>query len=57
MNQNLLKQRVVEFIGTFALIFVGVCAIRNNDLAAGVSLLGVALAGLIYRRFLIKESK
>jgi len=44
MNQNLLKQCMAEFIGTFALIFVGVCAIHNDNPAAGVGLLGVALA-------------
>jgi MIP family channel proteins len=44
MNPNLLKQCVAEFIGTFALIFIGVGAIHNNEPAAGVGLLGVALA-------------
>ena len=44
MNQNLLKCCVAEFIGTFALIFVGVLAIHNNRPDAGVGLLGVALA-------------
>jgi MIP family channel proteins len=44
MNQNLLKKCVAEFIGTFALIFIGVGAINNNLPAAGVGLLGVALA-------------
>jgi len=44
MNQNLVKPCVAEFIGTFALIFVGVLAIHNNAPAAGVGLLGVALA-------------
>jgi MIP family channel proteins len=44
VNQTLLKQCVAEFIGTFALIFVGVCAIQNNAPGAGVGLLGVALA-------------
>lgn len=45
MNQNLLKQCVAEFIGTFALIFVGVGAIYNTTNAgAGMGLLGVALA-------------
>ncbi|MDB6019392.1 MAG: family channel protein [Pedosphaera sp.] len=45
MNQNLLKQCVAEFIGTFALIFIGVGAIYNYDsTGAGVGLLGVALA-------------
>src|SRR6267378_5015666 len=39
MNQNLLKPCVAEFIGTFALIFVGVGAIHNSP-----GLLGVALA-------------
>jgi MIP family channel proteins len=45
MNPNLLKQCVAEFIGTFALIFIGVGAIHNaSDPTAGVGLLGVALA-------------
>ncbi len=45
MNNNLLKQCVAEFIGTFALIFIGVGAIYNNSLAgSGVGLLGIALA-------------
>ena len=44
MNQSLLKPAVAEGIGTFALIFVGVCAIHNNTPLAGVGLLGVALA-------------
>jgi len=45
MNSNLAKQCVAEFIGTFALIFVGIGAIANNSSpAAGVGLLGVALA-------------
>jgi MIP family channel proteins len=44
MNNKLLKPCVAEFIGTFALIFVGVIAIYNNAPAAGVGLLGVALA-------------
>jgi len=44
MNQNLLKQCVAELIGTFALIFIGVGAIHNNEPAAGMGLLGVALA-------------
>jgi MIP family channel proteins len=39
MNQKLLKQCVAEFIGTFALIFVGVGAIYHN-----AGLLAVALA-------------
>ena len=39
MNQNLLKQCIAEFIGTFALCFVGILAIHNNP-----GLLGVALA-------------
>ena len=44
MNQSLLKPCVAEFIGTFALIFVGICAIHNSTPAAGVGLLGIALA-------------
>jgi len=45
MNSNLAKQCAAEFIGTFALIFVGIGAIANNSSpAAGVGLLGVALA-------------
>lgn len=44
MNQSLLKKCVAEFVGTFALIFIGVGAINNNSIAAGVGLLGIALA-------------
>ena len=44
MNQSLLRQCVAEFVGTFALIFVGVGVIYNNVPGAGVGLLGVALA-------------
>src|SRR5437867_167378 len=44
MNQPLCKQCVAEFIGTFALIFVGVGVIHNDVPGAGVGLLGVALA-------------
>jgi MIP family channel proteins len=43
MNQNLLKPCVAEFIGTFALIFVGVGAIYNLGSVPG-GLLGIALA-------------
>src|SRR5258707_6299165 len=39
MNSSLIKQCVAEFIGTFALIFVGVGAIYHN-----AGLLSVALA-------------
>jgi MIP family channel proteins len=39
VKPSLLKQAVAEFIGTFALIFIGVGAIYNNP-----GLLGVALA-------------
>ncbi len=39
MNQTLAKQCVAEFIGTFALCFVGILAIHHNP-----GLLGVALA-------------
>jgi aquaporin TIP len=44
MNQTLFKQCVAEFIGTFALIFIGVGAIHNNTPTMGMGLLGVALA-------------
>jgi|SRR6185312_12304568 len=44
MNPRLLKQCAAEFIGTFALIFVGIGAIANNSPTAGMGLLGVALA-------------
>src|SRR5258705_2787293 len=40
MNTSLNKQLVAEFVGTFALIFVGVGAIYNNP----NNLVGVALA-------------
>src|SRR5437879_13303960 len=44
MNRTLSKQCVAEFVGTFALIFIGVGVIHNNLPGAGVGLLGVALA-------------
>ncbi len=45
MSAALPKKCVAEFIGTFALIFIGVGAIHNaSDPSAGVGLLGVALA-------------
>lgn len=45
MNQNLLKPCVAEFIGTFALIFVGVGVIANHsNLNSNAGLLAVALA-------------
>ncbi len=40
----LLKQCVAEFIGTFALIFIGVGAIYNDRPGVGLGLLGIALA-------------
>lgn len=45
MNSSLAKQCAAEFIGTFALIFIGIGAIANNSSpAVGMGLLGVALA-------------
>ncbi len=44
MNPRLLKQCAAEFVGTFALIFIGIGAIANNTPTAGMGLLGVALA-------------
>src|SRR5437764_10395706 len=45
MTAKLLKQCVAEFIGTFALIFIGVGSIYNASLAGNnMGLLGVALA-------------
>src|SRR5436190_16001603 len=45
MNQTLLKQCVAEFIGTFALIFIGVGVIANHsNLNSNAGLLAVALA-------------
>ena len=46
MKTPLPKQCIAEFIGTFVLNFVGVCAIYQN---AG------DLGGLVYGRFLIKQ--
>ena len=43
MNQKLLRQCVAEFIGTFALIFIGVGAIYNFSSVPG-GLLAIALA-------------
>jgi aquaporin TIP len=45
MNQTLLKQCVAEFVGTFALIFVGIGAIYNlGAIPDNGGLLGIALA-------------
>src|ERR1700757_4704932 len=45
MTQGLLKQCIAEFVGTFALIFIGVGVIANHaDLAGSAGLLAVALA-------------
>src|SRR5882672_1739220 len=45
MNQTLLKPCVAEFIGTFALIFIGVGVIANHsNLNGNAGLLAVALA-------------
>ena len=65
MNQHLLKQCVAEGIGTFTLMNPArkfgpalVTGHWNNHLVYWVGpLLGGALAGLIYGRFLINESK
>jgi glycerol uptake facilitator-like aquaporin len=77
MNQSLAKKCVAEFIGTFALIFIGVGAITggsmnpartfglalasqrwNNHLVYWFGpLLGGGIAGLVYSRFLINDSK
>jgi len=43
MNQSPIKPMVAEFVGTFTLIFVGVCAIYNLGSVPG-GLLGIALA-------------
>src|SRR6266699_3634263 len=45
MNSSLAKQCVAEFIGTFALIFIGVGVIANHaNLNSNAGLLAVALA-------------
>jgi MIP family channel proteins len=45
MNRTLLKQCTAEFVGTFALIFIGVGVIANHaDLKSNAGLLAVALA-------------
>src|SRR6266853_2305018 len=45
MNQTLLKQCVAEFVGTFALIFIGVGVIANHsNLNSNAGLLAVAFA-------------
>ena len=45
MNRTLLKQCVAEFVGTFALIFIGVGVIANHsNLNSNAGLLAVALA-------------
>jgi MIP family channel proteins len=45
MNRALLKQCIAEFVGTFALIFIGVGVIANHaDLRSNAGLLAVALA-------------
>src|SRR6185369_1178768 len=45
MNRTLLKQCVAEFVGTFALIFIGVGVIANHsNLNSNAELLAVALA-------------
>ena len=65
MNQHLLKQCIAEGIGTFTLTNPArtfgpalASAHWNNHLVYWIGpLLGGALAGLIYGRFLIKEAK
>jgi MIP family channel proteins len=44
MNKNLVKRCIAEFIGTFALIFVGVIAIHNFRPVDNAGLLAIALA-------------
>src|SRR5947209_16646843 len=45
MNSTLTKQCVAEFVGTFALIFIGVGVIANHaNLASNAGLLAVAIA-------------
>jgi MIP family channel proteins len=44
MNTSLAKQCVAEFVGTFALIFVGVGAIYHMGTLGNAGLLGIALA-------------
>ena len=45
MTPKLLQQCVAEFVGTFALIFIGVGVIANHsDLTGNAGLLAVALA-------------
>ena len=46
MKPSLTKQCVAEFIGTFALIFVGIGAIYNLGSVPG-GLLGIALATVV----------
>ncbi len=65
MKTALPKQCVAEFVGTFALIFIGIGSIcrlgkiPNNGGLLGLAIaviLGGGLAGLISARFLIKQS-
>lgn len=45
---NLIQKLVAEFIGTFALIFIGVCAICNNTGIVGVALAhGLTIAVMV----------
>jgi glycerol uptake facilitator-like aquaporin len=66
MNPSFLKPCVAEFVGTFALIFVGVGALHsheagahwNNHLVFWIGpLLGGALVRLVYGCFLIEADK
>ena len=50
-----LRPFIAEFIGTFALIFIGIGAIHHLGGVPG-GLLGGALAGIIYGRILMPST-